>query len=344
MAADVGLAAHVTESDDPVLNANHLIADLAMIWYDDPKDARSMVIDLRNGALDPLFLDTLLAALEPQIVRIFTPQTLSTAFAAVPLMGSRGETNGRGTPLVRTLTPAPQANLSSYATQLRAATGDVASYRTAVAPTNPPNERPDQYERQVLASGEKNLSDRDRNRYLSTTRDTVEDELNKIEAPQQQTINFTARDGVVSLTMRNTTGYPVNVVLSLQADRLEFPGHEDGIVPLTLTDETTRVSLKVNTRASGDSALDVSVLTPDQNVEIGSTTVTVRSTAFSGVGIILSVGAGLFLLIWWSRHTIKARRASRRAPRHAVGSNGGGHDTGATSETDPAEERDPAPA
>jgi hypothetical protein len=345
MAADAGLAAHLTESDDPVLNANHLIADLAMIWYDDPPDTRSMVVDLRNNTIDNQslhqFLDTLLAALEPGIVRVFTPQTLSTAFASVPLIGSRGESAGRGTPLVRKLTPAPAANLTSYAPHLRAAIGDVASYRTAVLPNNP---RPDQYERQVLASGAKQLNDRDRNRYLDTTRAAVKSELDKIEAPQRQTINFTARDGVVSIAMRNTTGYPVNIVLALQADKLEFPDHPDGIVPVTLADEITHVSLNVKTRASGDSALDVSVMTPDQNVEIGSTTVTVRSTAFSGVGIVLMVGAGLFLLIWWSRHTIQERRARRREPKHAVGGNGATHESDTDTEHEQNDQRDPAPA
>jgi hypothetical protein len=53
---------------------------------------------------------------------------------------------------------------------------------------------------------------------------------------------------------------------------------------------------------------------------IARTTFTVQSTALSGVGVLLSVGAGLFLVAWWTRHAWKARRATRVDDRrHARG-------------------------
>ena len=142
-------------------------------------------------------------------------------------------------------------------------------------------------------------------------------ELTKIEPPPRQTINFTARDGVVSLTFKLNTGYPVAIDVFLQGEKLEFPGHEDGHIALTLTDPTTRVPVNVRTRASGDSALDITLQTPDGGMLIGRTRMTVRSTAFSGVGVVLSVGAMAFLAIWWGRSILQARRARRR-PRHAA--------------------------
>ena len=56
---------------------------------------------------------------------------------------------------------------------------------------------------------------------------------------------------------------------------------------------------------------------PTAGSVIGQTRVTVRSTAFSGVGVVLSVGAGTFLALWWGRHILTARRGRRR-PRHAA--------------------------
>jgi len=158
-------------------------------------------------------------------------------------------------------------------------------------------------------------------------RDSIRAETRKIEPPPRQTINFTARDGVVSLTIRNTTGYPVKVGLRLQGEKLEFPGHEDGLLDVTLAQETTRVTLNVRTRASGDSPLDVTVMAPDGELQVGRTRITVRSTAFSGVGIILSVGAGTFLAVWWIRHAVTSGRARRRRLKHAAGKAG---DAGAT--------------
>jgi len=37
----------------------------------------------------------------------------------------------------------------------------------------------------------------------------------------------------------------------------------------------------------------------------------VRSTAVSGVGLVLSIGAGLFLVVWWARHWHRTRRSAR---------------------------------
>src|SRR5205807_38991 len=88
------------------------------------------------------------------------------------------------------------------------------------------------FESRMLAAGARGLTDSERTNYLEGLRDSIRAETRKIEPPPRQTINFTARDGVVSLTIRNTTGYPVKVGLRLQGEKLELPGHEDGSKPL----------------------------------------------------------------------------------------------------------------
>ena len=40
---------------------------------------------------------------------------------------------------------------------------------------------------------------------------------------------------------------------------------------------------------------------------------TVRSTVFSSIGVILTVGALLFLAVWWGNHIWRSRR-KRRVP------------------------------
>jgi len=317
VAGDTALSRHVGSTGDPVLDANHLVADLAVLYFDDPPDRRAATVVLPDDRpLDARFVDALLAALSPSANRIVQPMTLSAQVNTVPPAGSRGETNGKGTPLVRALTPAPLDDLRSFATRLRAADDDLASYRTMVVGAN---NRPDDFERRALVAGADGLTSEQRNAYLDGMTRAVHDEVAKVQPPPKQTINFTARDGVVSLTLKVSTGYPVAVDVVLQGEKLEFPGHEDGHVPLTLTDETTRVPINVRTRASGDSPLNITVQSPDGRLVVGRTRMTVRSTAFSGVGVVLSLGAGGFLAIWWARHIITTRRSRRRRPRHAVG-------------------------
>jgi hypothetical protein len=208
------------------------------------------------------------------------------------------------------LSPAPLSNLSDFAAALRTEESELGAYREMVTADNP---RPAEFERRALVAGSADLSATEQRAALDAIQAAIQTEAAKVQPPPRQTINFTARDGVVSLTIRNTTGYPVKILLRLQGDKLEFPGHENGLVDVTLTEETTRVSLNVRTRASGDSPLDVTLTSPDGNLVIGRTRVTVRSTAFSGVGLILSLGAGTFLAVWWLRHAIAVRRERRKS-------------------------------
>jgi hypothetical protein len=315
VAADSALAAHVGSTGDGVIDANHLVADLSVLYFDDPPDRREATFVLpEDRSIDSQFLDSLLESLSPSVNRILQPITLSTLFATIPMVGSRGETNGRGTPLVRGLTPKPSDDLSSFARKLRSTNSDLASYRLLAITPNP---KPDEFDRRALVAGANGLTNDERSSYLDNVVSSVRGELTKIEPPPRQTINFTARDGVVSLTFKLNTGYPVAIDVFLQGEKLEFPGHEDGHIALTLTDPTTRVPVNVRTRASGDSALDITLQTPDGGMLIGRTRMTVRSTAFSGVGVVLSVGAIAFLAIWWGRSILQARRARRR-PRHAA--------------------------
>ena len=59
--------------------------------------------------------------------------------------------------------------------------------------------------------------------------------------------------------------------------------------------------------ASGDSPIQIQVLSPDGLVLLGSTEVLVRTFAFSGVGIAIGAIAIIVLFFWWLRHVRGAR-------------------------------------
>jgi hypothetical protein len=70
----------------------------------------------------------------------------------------------------------------------------------------------------------------------------------------------------------------------------------------------------VQARTSGAFPLRVRLLSPDGSLTLVQSRFTVRSTAASGVGIVLSTGAGGFLLLWWARHLVRGRRNRRLVP------------------------------
>ena len=123
---------------------------------------------------------------------------------------------------------------------------------------------------------------------------------------------YEPRTGTIPVSLRNDAGRPVRVRVLFDSDKLEFRDGES--LEVTLTDETTRLDVRVRTLASGASPLDITVTSPDSGVHLANARYTVRSTAVSGVGLVLSLGAGVFLLVWWARHWRDARRSRRLVP------------------------------
>jgi hypothetical protein len=99
------------------------------------------------------------------------------------------------------------------------------------------------------------------------------------------------------------------VVLHLRSSKLELPGGTT--VPLDLPPGATRVNIDIVTRASGSIPLEVEVVSPDGRLLLTTARYSVQSTAVSGVGIVLSAGAMVFLLVWWGRHWREHRRATK---------------------------------
>jgi hypothetical protein len=309
---DAALAAHVNDSPDPQVAANHLLADLAILFFDQPKVSRFAIVALPDDVTSAT-LASLLDGLRS--TRVFRPMPISTAFATVPVAGARGEPDGRTNPLTRTVT-ASASSLGSFPSRLRSAEADLQSYTGSLDANDA---HVSALQQRLLVAGAIGLSDQQRSAYIDGVQRTVRDELHKVSMPSRQSITFTARDGVVSFMVHNAAGYPIHTVARLEGAKLEFPQHPDGTIPLTLAEGATRLEIDVRTLTSGDSPLDVTLTTPDGRVELGRTRVTIRSTAFSGVGLFLSIGAGLFLIVWWARHTAETRRASQQRLRHAVG-------------------------
>src|SRR5205807_854311 len=61
------------------------------------------------------------------------------------------------------------------------------------------------------------------------------------------------------------------------------------------------LKIPIVARTAGVFTLVVALESPDGALTLASSKYTVRSTAASGVGVFLSIGAALFLALWWGR-------------------------------------------
>jgi hypothetical protein len=151
-----------------------------------------------------------------------------------------------------------------------------------------------------------------RQSYLTAVENGISDHLKAIEMPSGRSITLTARRGQIPVTFQNRTGSPAKVVVTVQSDKLEFP---DGATrSLELTRRNTTERFAVVARTSGAFPLRITLVSPDGNLLIGRGRLTVRSTVASRVSLAVSVGALLFLAVWWGRHILRGRRARRLVP------------------------------
>lgn len=302
LTADKGLTSHFSPTDDPVLGAHRLLADLAMIYFDRPGRSRVVVVQApRPWRASAAFLDTLLSGVGTS--PILSGTTLDSAFS-VP-----AATTPSGAPFVRRLAPGASAGGALPATAVRASRHRLEAFTSMLEADNPLGDRMEQL---LLAAQGSELRPRQRGPYLEGLDATIDGQLRLIDVPRNRSVTLTARTGDIPVTILTRTEYPVRLRVQVASDKLEFPDGDVREIGLTRRNTTERFAVRA--RASGTFPLRVNLVSPDGSLTLGRSRLAVRSTAASGVGVALSAGAGLFLLVWWGRHQVRGRRNRRLVP------------------------------
>ena len=304
--SDVGLAERLVDTGEPVLDAHRTIAELTLLYGEQPETDRGVALVVPPDA-SAASLSLLLSALATPATgdgrAVVEPVTLDELFRGTPT----ATVNERGRQTTQRLTyrsPDP-GSLGSYPATLGATQRQVEGFRSMAAPSP---ERVGPFDQAVLASGAVDLAPAARSAMLGWTVQSIDDSASEVVALPQDYVTLTSQSGEIPLNLENRLPYAVRVRVQLRSAKLDFP--EGSVMDVDLpAAEPTPLTVQVNTRASGAFPIDVQVQSPDEHLQLSSTRVTVRSTAISGVGMVLSVGAGAFLLLWWGRHFRKTRRA-----------------------------------
>lgn len=296
-AADSGLAGHFRSGPNAVLAAHQLLADLAVIYFDFPGRTRGVVgVPPRSWVPNAAFLAAFLDGLSSS--PIVQAVTLDDYFSLAP------SSAGGGRPLVRTLrtdgaTPAiPVASLAAARVRLDAF-GNILDPNESIYT---------RLERTLLIAPSLDLRPSRRADYARGVIDRVNSELNAIKGPASRSITLTARRGRIPVTVQKDVPYPVRVIIRVTSDQLRFPAGSTRAVQLTRRNTTELFT--VQARSSGAFPLTVTLESPNGRLTLATSRFTVRSTAASGLGVVLSIGAGFVLLVWWAR-SVRRRRQAR---------------------------------
>ena len=307
-APDPALAARYGR-DDPVLAAQHVLADLAVLHGDEPGplQPRGVVVAPPDDVeVDPTFLANLLDGIDtsPTLEAV----TLDTYFSDVVPEGDQ-------VPLVRVVTPSG-GTLGIGAGEVEAARSRLAGYASMVVSQDVAVR--DLSDLTLLAEAE-GLEPGERRAYLAGVAEAIDARLGQVGVVEAD-FRLPDSEGTIPLTLVRDGSTPLQVRVTLESERLEFGSGDERSVgrrsydDIELTSESTPLVVPVHVRSPGTFPLFVTITSPDGRLELARSEVTIRSTAYSGVGVALSVGAGLFLLLWWGRHWRTVRRARRLVP------------------------------
>jgi putative peptidoglycan lipid II flippase len=316
VAADPGLAAHLSPSADPLLAAHQLLADLAMIQQELQHPQRGVaILPPANWRPDKTFLATFLGGLATS--PMLKPVTVDRLFTDVGSLEQHQQ-------LVHRSVAADQP--PSHGLADGPAIADARRRMVALSSVVPAGSSlVTEVEQALLLAESTDLSDRSRAGQVELANRLIAREQGAFRLPADTTITLTARQGQIPITIFSSGPYPTRVRLRLSNPKLGFKPIDTGggsceirsnaeACTLDLSSESTTLKVPVEAKTAGVFKLAISLSSPDGDLSLSRGSYTVRSTAASGVGIILSIGAALLLVMWWIRDLRHGRRARRLVP------------------------------
>jgi hypothetical protein len=302
-ASDGELAAHFTaDPSDPALEANQLLADLAMIHFEAPNltTARGVIaVPPGNWVPSKAFDAELLAGLGTNPV--IRPTTLAGYFAAFAnVLTSNGTSR-------RLASGSGGSALSpGLAGRITAARLHLTAFDSAVAGSHPVKTHLDEL---LLAAEFDGLSSAAQTAGVRSFGRALGDQLAQVQLATQRTVTLTAQTGFIPVTIVSSAPYAVKGTLVLSGGRFLFPHGSSR--PLRLDHATNPTRFEVEARTSGDLPLEAVFKSPTGKLVIASGQLTIRSTATSLVGVGLTVLALAVLAGWWARTWWSGRRRRR---------------------------------
>ncbi|HEY6426058.1 MAG TPA: DUF6049 family protein [Acidimicrobiales bacterium] len=309
-ASDSSLSARFTaQQNDPVLGAEQLLAGLHFVHFENAflDDHRGVIVEPpANWRPSATFLETLLSGLSGNPA--LTPVTLDQYFTQVPAGGNRE-------PAVRHLQSGPASGGINKTTSQKIATARIQLGSYCCGAGTAVDARPPEMATlsdALLGTEARSLSTAGRTTAINAYERAFAGQVDKITIATERTVTFTSGRAPIPITVLNGAAYPVTVVMTLASDEFTFPNGNTRT--LLLDRPTTSVRVVAQARSSGGRLpIDVTLRTPDGQLLLARTELTVHSTAISFVGVALTVLAGIVLIVWWARTWRRSRRARRRA-------------------------------
>lgn len=319
LVVDARLSEAFDLDDDPVLAAEHLLAELALISFGAEEEEtlfapeRGLVIaPPEDWDPNPAFLGRLLVGL--QTMPVVEPARVDDLFDLDAAL-----TDGRQ-PVTRQLL-GRQARLPDADLALWELTDDRVSAFDSMAADATGAVLADELHDRLRPSWSNELTREDRELYWAATRTIADQHITAIVPPPERSYTLTSREDEIPLQLRNDSTLPLRVVVRLDSDKLEFPEGPERTLVIP-AGEVADQAIAVKVRTSGSFPVTVEVDTADGSMPLAVSRITIRSTVLSGLGILLTAMAVGLLVVWWivdHRRRRRRREESEPVPDLGVG-------------------------
>ena len=288
------------DPNDTVLGAHHLLAELAVIAMTSEDDTSSVLLFGTGTPLNQRFMDELIGGLTASAV--IRPVSLSEAVAVPQMVDAIGQ------PIELDAARAPYEELSGDVQLYLDAVSTLESYRSMIQDEDT-HLVYDDVRDQLLVSLGAGITGTVRDAEARRAKDKVRAEIAAIEPPPLGGVSLTSREATAPFSFRNTNDYPMRIEVRFISDKALFVDFDDGeTTTIVLEPGITTKEFRVQALSAGSFPLRIEMFSPDGALELGGVDLTIRSTVPSFVGVALTIGAILVLVIWWARSLLRSRR------------------------------------
>ena len=276
--------------------AHRVLSEIQAIWFASGRDTPAVVLPL-DQRVETANAEAVLEQLSIGPTPTMAATSLPNLFDRTTMAGTDNDPERRAL-LPREDVP-DVAPLSSFLEKMRVR---VSAYHSTMS--EEPELAP--LDHLLLGAQHRGLAEPEQRALIDEAARRVDADFAQIQPPTDRSFTVTSRSATIPLQFTNGLDRPVRVHVNFFAPRLDFTDGDERF--LILQPGPNRIDLDVVARTSGQFNLTVEMLTADQEVVLSQERLGVRSTAFSGVGLVLGGGAILVILVWWIRTLRKKRR------------------------------------
>ena len=291
--------------ENPTAAANRILSELAVIAVTADHPTSSVLLFSTGQPTSSRFVEDLLDGLA-EMTPLITPATVADAFATNHLTTPSGQ---RMSISLEQNTETPR--LDGGVVEYREAEQMLTAYRSMIRDEDTGYLYDEQLDKLVSLLGSGVTGDQ-RAQAAEEIVDAVRIEILSIRPPPLEQVNLTSRTATYPFAFQNNAEYPVRIEARFIADKARFNELEDGeSLNLVLEPGVSSREINVEALASGSFPMRIELWAPDGSLLLGSVDLEVRSTAPSGIGVLISVLAGSVLILWWGRELLRSRRKSQ---------------------------------